>query len=191
METERRYFAAPFELEQRSDGGARLIGHAAVFNSFSRDLGGFKEIIRPGAFARALAANPDVVALFNHDSNYVLGRSAAKTLRLREDDRGLRYEVDLPDTTFAQDLAKSIKRGDISGSSFAFRAVKDAWRTENGGDVRELHDVDLFDVSPVTSPAYPAADVAARSYDEWKQRRADADRGHRAREIRLRLARLA
>jgi HK97 family phage prohead protease len=191
METERRYQTGTFTLETREDGGARLVGHAAVFNSFSRDLGGFKEIIRPGAFARALAGNPDVVALFNHDSNFVLGRSTAKTLRLREDERGLRYEVDLPDTTFAQDLAKSIRRGDISGSSFAFRAIKDAWRTENGADVRELHDVDLFDVSPVTNPAYPAADVAARSHNRWKQHRAEADGATRAREIRLRLARLA
>jgi HK97 family phage prohead protease len=166
---ERRFVTT--ELRVDGEGKSKkLVGHAAVFNTFSQDLGGFREIIRPGAFTRTIAENADVRALFNHDPNYVLGRSKSGTLRMREDTRGLFYEVDLPDTQAGRDVAESVRRGDVSGSSFAFRAITDEWRTENGSDIRELRDVDLFDVSPVTYPAYPAADVAARSYDAWKQK---------------------
>jgi len=162
-------FLPACELRVDGEGGTRkIVGYAAVFNSFSEPLGGFREIIRPGAFSRAIANNADVRALVDHDPSRILGRTASRTLRLREDDRGLRYEVDLPDTSAGRDIAESIRRGDVSGSSFAFRALKDTWRTENGEDIRELHDVDLFDVSPVTYPAYPATDAAMRSRDQWK-----------------------
>src|SRR5690625_3155533 len=108
--TERRYHA----VEMRMEGGdsPRIVGYAAKFDRASGDLGGFTEIIRRGAFAKTIQ-EADVRALWNHDSNYVLGRSKSGTLRLVEDDEGLRIEVDPPDTQWARDLVKSIERGDV------------------------------------------------------------------------------
>lgn len=152
-----------FGLEiRRTAKGRTLIGHAAVFNSLSEDLGGFREIIKPGAFDRALRENHDVRALVNHENSMILGRVKAGTLRLAVDSQGLRYEVDLPDTTAARDLAESIGRGDITGSSFSFRNAKDRRREISGTMVREISDLELIDVSPVTYPAYTATDAALR-----------------------------
>lgn len=167
---ETRAFAA-LELRIEGEGANRKIsGHAAVFNSFSLDMG-FKEIIRPGAFANSLAKNPDVRLLLNHDG-LPLARTASKTLRLGEDKRGLFFEADLdasdPDV---QRIIPKVNRGDLSQMSFGFRTIKDAWRTEQGVDIRELHEVEIDDgdVSLVTYPAYPATDAAVRSHQEWRK----------------------
>lgn len=140
-----------------------MSGYAAVFNSRSQDLGGFVEVIRPGAFARAL--DMDVRALWNHDSNHVLGRTKNGTLRLREDEHGLYMEVDLPDTAMGRDVHEMVRRGDVDQMSFAFSVNKggEEWRKEDGQQVRELLDVALYDVSPVTYPAYEATSVSARA----------------------------
>ena len=146
----------------------RLAGYAARFGSPSaalRDEGGrpFREVIRPGAFARALAEGQDVRALFNHDPALVLGRTASGTLSLREDGLGLWFEAVLPETGWARDLAATIGRGDVSQCSFSFACRSDGWSQREGLPLRELRDVDLFDVGPVTFPAYPATAVALRS----------------------------
>ena len=112
---------------------------------------------------RALAEKQDVRALLNHDPNFVLGRTKAGTLTLREDARGLHYTNDLPDTQTGRDLMTSIKRGDITGSSFAFVVKQDKWTQADTGDIREILDVNLFDVSPVTYPANEATSVGMRS----------------------------
>jgi HK97 family phage prohead protease len=167
MELERRAQAG--KIEVRRDGGSvKIVGYAAIFNSMSEDLGGFREIIRPGAFERALASGQDVRGLVNHDPNLLLGRTASGTMRLAEDDRGLRYEIDPPDTQVATDLITLLERGDLDGSSFAFTLAEngDAWRDEHGKVVREIHKVgELFDVGPVVYPAYRAtvSSVAVRS----------------------------
>lgn len=161
-QVERRFVAA----EMRVDEG-RIEGYAAVFNEWSEDLGGFREKIRPGAFAKTLQ-EADVRALFNHDSNYVLGRNRAGTLELAEDTRGLHFRVTPPETTWAADLLQSVRRGDINQASFGFRTIRDEWkRATETGDIarRELIEVELYDVSPVTFPAYPATSVQARSLD--------------------------
>ena len=155
--------------ELRIDEGEqpKIVGHAAVFNRLSEELGFFREKIQPGAFADTL--KDDVRALFNHDSNIVLGRTP-KTLRMREDDVGLQVEIDPPDTTSARDLLTSIKRGDVSQMSFGFQTMVDEWDlTDRDHPIRTLKKVRLFDVSPVTFPAYPATDVdvAQRSLDSW------------------------
>ncbi len=126
-------------LDRRTiDGETKQIrGYAAVFNSFSQPLGGFREIIRPGAFKKTLR-DADVRALLNHDPNYVLGRKSAKTLELSEDDKGLRYAITPPDTSFANDLMVSIGRGDVTQSSFGFQTVKDKWTEEENKLTREL-----------------------------------------------------
>lgn len=149
------------EIEIRSESGRRPIvsGYAAVYNSKSRDLGGFTEVIRQGAFTNALASGRNVNAYFNHDPNMVLGSTQSGTLRLSENSRGLKYEIDLPDTTYANDLANLISRKDIRGNSFAFAPVKDQWSPQ--GNKRELIDVELHDVSIVTNPAYESAQIVS------------------------------
>lgn len=161
MDREIRTIQTEFRFETK-DGKNKISGYAAVFNSLSEDLGGFREKIRPGAFAEAIESD-DVRALWNHDPNHVLGRNRAGTLKLEEDSNGLHYEIDIPDAQWAKDLAESIRRGDVSQSSFGFWVDTDEWKREGGEVVRELIKVKLFDVSPVTFPAYPATSVSARS----------------------------
>ena len=152
-----------------SDGGTCIEGHAAVFNSWSETLGGifpFKEKVRKGAFAESIGRD-DIRALFNHDPNYVLGRNRAGTLELVEDDVGLRVRITPPDTSWARDITTSIRRGDISQMSIGFVVEDDEWSSKDGIDTRELKKVRLFDVSPVTFPAYTATDVGVRAMQEY------------------------
>jgi len=159
-----RYLTAD-SLEVRVDDDRPVIeGHAAVFNKETVIGDYFREVIKPGAFKRAIREKQDVRALFNHDPNHVLGRTPAGTLHLSEDKRGLKIAIDPPDTQFANDLLTSIRRGDVDQMSFAFRATEEKWIEKKGEmSLRELHDVDLYDVSPVTYPAYEATDVGLRS----------------------------
>jgi HK97 family phage prohead protease len=144
-------------------GRAKIVGHAAVFNSLSEELWGFREKIAPGAFRPALAKS-DIRALLNHDPNFVLGRTKNGTLRVMEDETGLAVEIDPPETAWADDLLVSIGRGDISQMSFAFRVGEESWETVDGTNLRTILSFDeIFDVSPVTYPAYPDTDVALRS----------------------------
>lgn len=160
---ERRYTRGDVELRAAADQPKQMAGYAAVFNSLSQNLGGFVERIAPGAFAKTLA-EADVKALFNHDANLLLGRSKSGTLRMEEDEVGLRYEVDLPDTTLGRDLSVLLERGDVSQSSFAFRVVRDDWATDDQDrPVRTLVEVKLFDVSPVTYPAYLDTEASMRA----------------------------
>ena len=152
-----------------SDGGTCIEGHAAVFDSWSETLGGifpFKEKVRKGAFAESIGKD-DIRALFNHDPNYVLGRNRAGTLELEEDDVGLRVRITPPDTSWARDITTSIRRGDISQMSIGFVVEDDEWSSKDGIDTRELKKVRLFDVSPVTFPAYTATDVGVRAMQEY------------------------
>ena len=166
---ERRVFPVEVRVKRDADGKPQIVGHAAVFDSLSEDLGGFREKIAPGAFKRALKEQQDVRALFNHDPNVVLGRTKNGTLRLEEDDDGLLSEIDPPDTQVARDLMVSMERGDVDQMSFGFVTKKDEWEETEGGDIRTLLDVDLYDVSPVTFPAYPDTDVAVRSHEAWRK----------------------
>jgi HK97 family phage prohead protease len=147
-----------------------LRGHAAVFNSLSDDLGGFRELIAPGFFRASLRKQPDVRLLFNHDPNFVMGRTAAGTLELREDTRGLHVFARVDKTIgWVNDLRTSMQRGDVDQMSFAFtvREGGDDWAvTEDESVVRTLLPdgaEQLFDVSVVTYPAYKATEVSMRS----------------------------
>lgn len=149
------------------DEGSRLVGHAAVFD-IETDFDGFgwfREVVRPGAFTKTLADGADVRCLWNHDPNFVLGRTKSGTLRLEEDDRGLAIDDDVPDTTWARDLLVTLRRGDVDQMSFAWYTIRDRWTrdTEKEIDLREILEAKLIDVSPVTYPAYPDTDVEARS----------------------------
>ena len=162
---ERRYNAES-SFETRSEGNKHVItGYAAVFNVRSQNLGGFVEQITPGTFRKTIT-EADVRALWNHNPDFVLGRNRSGTLRLSEDNTGLHYEVDLPDTQTARDLRESIERGDVSQSSFGFATVDDSWGfTDDDFPLRSLNEVKLFDVSPVTYPAYTDATIGMRALE--------------------------
>jgi hypothetical protein len=160
----------PVELRAAAeDKPAQLVGYAAVFNSLSEDLGGFREIIMPGAFDRALSEGHDVRALVNHNPDKLLGRTSSKTARLAVDDHGLLVEIDVPDTQDGRDTLTLVKRGDLSQMSFSFRTIADQWRTEEGAPLRELLDLELFDVSPVAFPAYPTTEVSVRALERARE----------------------
>ena len=145
------------ELRVQPEGESAVIeGHAAIFDSLSQDLGfmfPFKERINKGAFKSSLEKD-DIRALWNHDANYVLGRNKAGTLELTETNKGLRVRIHPPDTQWARDLTESIRRGDVSQMSFGFVVEKETWSVEGKEDIRTLEKVKLYDVSPVTFPAY-------------------------------------
>jgi uncharacterized protein len=156
---------SPGVVELRKAEGKPAVGrgYAAKFNTLSEDFGGFKERIGQGFFDEALG--DDVRALFNHDPNLILGRSTNKTLRMGVDSTGLWYEWDDPGTSYSQDLLKSLERGDIDQSSFAFSIKEDRWDKIDGLWVRTLLKAGrLYDVSPVTYPAYRDTEASKRSF---------------------------
>jgi len=160
-EIERRFLASELRANAEITGWT-LTGYAAVFDSRSEDLGGFTEVIKRGAFRNRKS---DVLALFNHSNDYVLGRESSGTLKVEEDNHGLKVTILLPDTTTAKDLYTSVSRGDIRSMSFAFTVNTggETWSKDSKGKtVRTLTDVELFDVSIVTVPAYPSTSVNAR-----------------------------
>lgn len=165
------------EIEVRAskrDGSiGTLVGYAAVYDSLSENLGGFREIIRRGAFDAAIAEGDDVMARSEHDSAMLLGRRSSGTLRLALDEKGLRYEVDVPDTQPGRDTLTLVKRGDVSKSSFAFTlrgepSQAQRWVDDQGQEpLRELLSLRLHDVAPIFSePAYAATQVSARALEE-------------------------
>ena len=148
----------------------KIGGYAAVFNSPTSIRDVFMEVIAPGAFTTTIAKN-DIRALFNHDPNFVLGRNVAKTLRLVEDARGLAIEIDPPDSQAVRDLViEPLQRGDISQMSFQFHAIREQWDQSGEIPVRTLVEVELYDVSIVTFPAYDDTSVGMRSLKDWRAR---------------------
>lgn len=164
------------ELRSESEEGGKVVlrGYASVFNQETRIGGLFIEKVKPGAFTSTIATD-DVRALINHNPQYVIGRNTNGTLRMTEDVHGLKIEIDPPNTSFANDLLVSVDRGDISQMSFSFEVLEggEEWQKGKDGqpDVRTLVKVRLWDVSPVTYPAYEntAINVAKRSYEEWQK----------------------
>ncbi len=153
------------EVEARAKGSEMWVeGYAAVFEKRSGNLGGFVEKVRNTAFTKTVK-EADVRALWNHDPQYVLGRSGAGTLQLSVDTNGLYYRSLLPNTSYARDLAELLERRDVRESSFTFFKVKDAWELaydiegfeSEGYPQRSLVEVGLIDVAPVTFPAYEDA----------------------------------
>lgn len=154
--TERR----TLEVGELRAEGRRLAGYAAVYDSESRDLGGFTERIAPGAFAEVLAGDPDVHLLVNHDESRILARTRAGTLRLREDERGLAFDADLPNSPLGQDVREAVRRGDLDGASFRFTVGAESWE----GERRTIRTVaELIDVTVATRGAYSAAGVELRT----------------------------
>lgn len=139
--------------------GRTLTGYAIVFNSLSRDLGGYREIILPEAVDRTLRESLDVLALLDHDPAKVIGRTSAGTLSLAKDATGLHVEIAMPDTSYAQDAIELVRRGDVSGMSFAFSVVRpngERFEQRRDGMVRVISDMTIHEISLVSTPAYPA-----------------------------------
>lgn len=170
---ERRILPIKAEVRATSDGKPAMIsGYSARFNELSVVLYGmFRERIAPGAFAETIAAD-DIRSLWNHNADYVLGRNVNGTLRLREDAVGLFMEVDPPDTQAGRDALISVQRGDVSQQSFMFdvQPEGDDWYEDADGQIiRTLTRVRLYEVSPVTFPAYPQTTAEARINDKFEE----------------------
>lgn len=157
------------ELRVTDGNDPKITGYAAKFDKWSLDLGGFTEKIRKGAFDKVL--ENDVRALKNHDPNLLLGRTASGTLRLKTNSVGLHFDIDPPNTSTGRDTIEEIRRKDITGCSFSFVTEEEDWRYyEDGPPERTIIKVgQLFDVGPVTYPAYPDTTVAARSMDKHRK----------------------
>lgn len=166
-------------VETRAEGDKRtLAGYAAVFNS-PADIGGeWVERITPGAFSGAIGG--DVCAFVNHDSGRVIGRTKSGTLRMAEDNHGLRVEIDVPNTTDGNDLWALVERGDISGMSIGFMVTKQEWDETTEPPTRTISKVDLFEVSAVAFPAYKDTSIGKRSLEaahtEAEKAKAEADK---------------
>lgn len=166
---ERRNTPVPATLEERGEGEQpQIVGRAAVFYDGTEATEfelweGMRERIMPKSFDRALKESDDVRGLFNHNPDMILGRTAAKTLMLNKTKQGLDYRIIPGQTTVASDTIESLRRGDVTGSSFAFRVTDQTWKTIDGIDIREIRGVELFDVGPVTYPAYEATTAGLRS----------------------------
>jgi uncharacterized protein len=137
---------------------ARVEGYAIVFDSRSRDLGGFVEVVRARAVDRALASDARIVALYNHDTASVLA-STPQTMRLTKDQRGLKFSMSLPDTTVGRDVFELVTRGDVAGASFGFKTIRDAWSKDGDTLIRELIDIEIAEVTLTSFPAYTSTNV--------------------------------
>ncbi len=166
---ERRFAnLAGIEIRAATEENASIgfTGHASMFNKrawIGPKKFGFWEEVHAGAFSKTIKES-DVRMLMNHDPNYLLARNTSGTLRLVEDDRGLDVDADMAPTSYAQDLAIVMERGDLTQMSFSFLPIKEEWSiTDDGDDVRSLVELSLYDVSPVTFPAYTETDAALRA----------------------------
>lgn len=170
MKEKRAFECSEIRAEETEDGKRMIRGYAAVFDRDSVPMGfsgNIREQVRKGAFKRTLK-DGDIRALWSHNPDIPLGRTKNKTLTLREDDTGLSFTLELPDTQAGRDAFTSIKRGDVTGMSFGFEVRKDEWKRGENSEPhrRTLLDVELFEVSPVAFPAYPDTQVQARSLEK-------------------------
>jgi len=168
----KKQFPNSMAVEVRDQDGQPVItGYAAVYHQADDPgtefelLDNYVERIMPGAFDNALETGQDVRGLFNHDPNQVLGRTGAGTMTLSADSIGLRYDIIVPDTQLGRDVATSISRGDVTGSSFSFKVADGGAEIRKDGDktIRELRSVNLFDAGPVTFPAYSGSSAGLRA----------------------------
>lgn len=185
MEIEKRSVMEAPEIRAEGEG-RKVAGFAVRYNSETVIGGYFRERFAPGAFSEAIKG--DVRALFNHDSSKVLGRTKAGTLRLKEDESGLSYDVDLPDTTVGRDLEVSMERGDIDGSSFAFNAIREEWDESEEMPLRTIYEASLKEVSPVTFPAYEDSAIALRSREDARTEAEKARAEHNRQRAEARIA---
>ena len=188
MDKELRISQQPLEFRNADDGTVKVSGYAAVFNE-PADIGGyFTEEIAPGAFSNALQRGDDVVFLVNHDG-LPLARTRSGTLDLKEDNKGLfmSAELDTDDPDVSQIVPK-MKRGDLDKMSFAFYPTKQEWDESGEIPKRTISDLDLFDVSIVTTPAYEGTDIGLRSLEAFRKEKKSTGQASRRMRMKGRLA---
>jgi uncharacterized protein len=164
-----RRFLEIGDVELRAEGdGLTLEGYAAVFGQEAVIWDAWREEVAPGAYAKTIQEN-DIRALFNHDENIVLGRNRAGTLKLAEDERGLKATITAPDNEWGRPVVDAVKRGDVTGMSVLFKVIKHEWTRAPEGSKelpkRTIKEARLYDAGPVTFPAFVATTIAARSQD--------------------------
>ena len=169
-ELERRSFS--FDVRADGNGKRTVSGHAAVFNTLSEPIGGwFREEIAPGAFSDSLAAGDGVYMFWNHNSDIPLAFTGSNTLRLSEDQQGLKFAADLGTDQWGEFALSKIQDGTVRQMSFGFIPIDVAWETRGGEEVRIVKRVKLLEVSPVMFPAYKETSVSARSAESiWRER---------------------
>lgn len=178
MNIEKRTNALELRFSQ-TNSGQTIAGYAAVFNS-PTDIGGyFEEVIAPGAFADWLTGGNDVLALYSHELERLLGRRSAGTLRINEDNRGLAIEIDLPDTSDGRDVGVLVSRGDLKGMSFGFVATREEWDETRNPPRRTIMTAEVYEVTVTAMPAYPDTEVAMRSLEKVRGDRAPRDQAER------------
>ena len=180
---EQRSFCGGLELRAEGDGesGRTTKGYACLFDNVTSIGGYWQERFAKGAFSKSLGER-DVVGLHSHDDGRPMGRMSRDTLRVTEDDKGLGFENDLPDTQDGRDLATSIDRGDIEGMSFRFRALKEEWDETQDPPMRTVIEAELFEITYTAFPAYPDTEVGMRSLEHARAERRQHNRsGARAR----------
>lgn len=165
MEKEYRYIGFDAAEIREHDGAEYAEGYVNEFEKLSEDLGGFREQTDPKVFDRSLREN-DVVALWQHDQKDPIGRVSNGLLELQSDERGLRFRI--PAKAFTERQLEKLRDGTVKNMSFGFRTIEDKWEKRDGENIRTLVDVDLFEVSPVTFPAYADSSAAVRSLEEWR-----------------------
>jgi len=177
MKKEIRLLCEDFLNEDR-----KLKGYAALFNSESEDLGGFTEVIVPGAF-RDLDKK-DIRAFVDHNSGKVLGRTKNGSLKLFTDERGLYFELDIPDTTLGRDIRELVSKGIVDQCSFGFVVLEDEFEHRADGTIlRKLNAVDLIEISIVSIPAYSDTSVAVRKLEDLKAKEERAKEDFEQREL--------
>jgi len=182
MTRERRASTQPIAVEA-ADEKRTIVGYAAVFNSptlIGSEEYGWIEVVSTGAFDATLRSDIDVLALYSHELERLLGRQSSGTLRLSIDEKGLRYEIDLPDTTDGRDVGVLVERGDLRGSSFGFNVTKQEWDETVNPPKRTIMAVDLYEVTVTASPAYDDTEVGMRSLTEAREARKAAEISKRA-----------
>lgn len=162
-------------VEMRAAEGRTISGYAAVFNQLSANLRWFREKIAPGAFAESLASGANIFAFWNHNSDLPLGSTRAKTLNLFEDERGLGFDLTLGQNQWDTFAHERVSDGTVQEMSFSFETKDASWEIVDGQEIRTLHKVDLFEISPVMFPAYRQTSVEARAVEEiWQKHLAES-----------------
>lgn len=199
MTKEIRTLPTNLEFREVEEGSTRTLTGSIKYGQEShtmRDYWGdsFAEVVAEGAFDESLKAR-DVVGLWSHDTSKVLGNTKSGTLRISNDKSELRFELDIPSTTVGNDAWELIKRGDVDGVSFGMKVTKEKWSSEDSDGEkiykRTILAADLYEISPVAFPAYPANEVSARSLQDFKESEAQAkkqtENEYRKRKLELEL----
>jgi len=178
MQIEKRSIISEMTAEEEK---RTIAGYAVKWNELSEQLGFFREKFSKGAFKDSLL-DKQQMALWNHNTDVVLGSTRNQTLRLSEDEVGLRFEIDLANTTQANDIYELVKRGDINGVSFGFYAELEDWEDRSDTAVRTINRADLIEISPTPFPAYSQSEVNVRSleerYQEFKKKSEEDDKNN-------------